>query len=237
MNNTLKCFGEGGDAGEITSKSTHRRSATLSPHPMLSGGQRLFRFMVLFGRLAIVSDGRRCLVAVLLLLLGAHSKASGPGVVDVERVFSESWMGSLAQRALADQFVEREASLRRRTEELAVVRSSLEEGQLSPALVNSAVLRLTEAEHRLMIDRKLLDAERSRRGIECYDELFRRVRVAVEGLAKEAQADFILDSALYVRPSADWTTEVVQALNEESIPFQVAACTSRSGLSSTVPAP
>ncbi|MGJ7512587.1 OmpH family outer membrane protein [Variovorax sp. GT1P44] len=167
--------------------------------------------------------------------LGPIRWRTGRSFVDVERVFDESRMGYLARRTLTDQFVERESSLRRRMEALAVVRAGLEQGQLPAGLLEAAMRHLIDAEQRLSLDSKLLKAEEAHLTVECHDEMFRRVRIAVEKLATAMNADFILDSVLYVRPEADWTSKVIWELDNDLI-LSSTVCGSKDGPSEKVSA-
>lgn len=158
------------------------------------------------------------LVACCMLLAAARAQGTKIGVVDIDRVVSESKSVSAAVKKTQDSVQKRNDEIQARYKELQSARADLERRRsvMSEEQAKNEDERLTKQEEEVKDMAYAADKEMARVRQKVMDPEFKRIMSAVEEIAKRDGYDLILPkrAALYSADRIDITPMVIQLLDK-----------------------
>ena len=138
------------------------------------------------------------------------------GLVNPQRVLSESAPAVAAQKKLQTYFKAREDALNNKIKDFRAKVGKFEKE--SPTMSESARIKrrqeLGETERDIARTQRALFEERTQRAAEESRQILTKANRIIENLAKTGGYDLILQDAVYVNPRIDLTNEVIRQLNE-----------------------
>ncbi|MCG9696153.1 OmpH family outer membrane protein [Shewanella sp. Isolate11] len=157
---------------------------------------------------------------MVLVLLGAPiaAQAEKIAVVDMQSVFEQLPQREEVSKTLKAEFGDRVAGVQKMQDEL---RGMLEKQQRDAALMSESqktemVRKMESLKSELQLKGKALDEDMRRRNGEEQNKLLVEVQKAINTIAEKEKYDVVLQrgAVIYVKPSADISNKVVEALSK-----------------------
>ncbi len=157
---------------------------------------------------------------MVLVLLGAPiaAQAANIAVVDMQAVFEQLPQREAVAQKLKTEFGDRVAGVQKMQDEL---RGMLEKQQRDAALMSDSqktemVRKMESLKSELQLKGKALDEDMRRRNAEEQNKLLSKVQDAINTIAAKDKYDVVLQrgAVVYVKPTADISNKVVEALSK-----------------------
>ncbi len=160
----------------------------------------------------------RAMMVLVLLAAPLAANAEKIAVVDMQSVFEQLPQREQVNEALKKEFGDRVAAVQKMQEDL---RGLMEKQQRDGALMSEAqktelTRKMDSMKAELQLKGKALDEDMRRRNGEEQNKLLAKVQTVIDSIAKKKQYDLVLQrgAAIYVKPDADISKQVVEALSK-----------------------
>lgn len=160
----------------------------------------------------------RALITFALLGAPLVAQAESIAVVDMGAVFEQLPQREQITKSLKAEFGDRVAGVQKMQEEM---RSLMEKQQRDGALMNDTqktelVRKMEALKSEYQLKGKALDEDLRRRQGEEQNKLLVKVQKAIDTIAEKEKYDLVLQrgAVIYVKPSADISDKVVEALGK-----------------------
>ena len=160
----------------------------------------------------------RAMMVLVLLSAPIVAQAEKIAVVDMQAVFEQLPQREQVSKTLKTEFGDRVASVQKMQEEL---RTMLETQQRDGALMSASqktdmVRKMESMKSELQLKGKALDEDMRRRQGEEQNKLLVKVQQAINTIAEKESYDMVLQrgAVIYVKPTADISSKVVDALSK-----------------------
>ncbi|RTR39380.1 OmpH family outer membrane protein [Shewanella canadensis] len=160
----------------------------------------------------------RAMMVLVLLAAPIAAQAEKIAVVDMQAVFEQLPQRETVSKTLKTEFGDRVASVQKMQEEL---RGMLEKQQRDGALMSESqktemVRKMESMKSELQLKGKALDEDMRRRQGEEQNKLLVKVQQAINKIAEAESYDMVLQrgAVIYVKPTADISSKVVDALSK-----------------------
>jgi len=160
----------------------------------------------------------RAMMVLVLLAAPIAAQAEKIAVVDMQAVFEQLPQREAVSKTLKTEFGDRVASVQKMQEEL---RGMLEKQQRDGALMSESqktemVRKMESMKSELQLKGKALDEDMRRRQGEEQNKLLVKVQQAINKIAEAESYDMVLQrgAVIYVKPTADISSKVVDALSK-----------------------
>jgi outer membrane protein len=137
------------------------------------------------------------------------------GIVNSERLFTDSNMAKASQTKLQSEFAKREKDLR---DDLQKIKTAAERLDKDAAVMSDVdrVRRqreLADADRELQRKQREFTEDANQRRFEERSKIAQKANQALKVVAEQRKLDLILQDAAYVNPKIDVTEDVIKALN------------------------
>ncbi|MCF1456514.1 MAG: OmpH family outer membrane protein [Shewanella sp.] len=160
----------------------------------------------------------RALMTLIMLGAPLMAHAEKIAVVDMAAVFEQLPQREQISKQLESEFGDRMASVKKLQEEL---RTMAEKNQRDAALMSEAQKielqrNMASKKSELQLKGKALDEDLRRRQGEEQNKLLAQVQKVISSVAKKGKYDIVLQlgATMYVKPDADISKQVVEALSK-----------------------
>ncbi len=173
------------------------------------------RFAKKFVRSTVISGLALSLFSVTAIAADEKDFSGRIGIVNSERLFTDSNMAKASQTKLQSEFAKREKDLR---DDLQKIKTAAERLDKDAAVMSETdrVRRqreLADADRELQRKQREFTEDLNQRRFEERSKIAQKANQALKAVADQRKLDLILQDAAYVNPKIDVTEDVIKALN------------------------